>query len=167
MSVKLNPIEPPSREYRKVLHGIYENLYHSKLVAEKKIKLLTYILAWEPWTWRVVGISKSALELIKNQNFKKAKGVVRGHKIDRRETYGKLIKTHHKLDVWWETVWENDQTRLITKDENKVVSLLNEDDVCVVDLKRGMFECNKLIGYKFRVSAEGKYCEELWKRHFE
>ena len=62
--VKLYPIKEPDENYRKELYKIYNSIVESKLEIKKKRNLLTYLFAWENWSWRVVGISVKALEEI-------------------------------------------------------------------------------------------------------
>ena len=54
--------------------------------------LISTILGYEDWAWRVVGISKEALHICKENDFKRPKGLVRDHEYERKETYKKLIE---------------------------------------------------------------------------
>ena len=50
-------VSEPNEETKKEIYKLYKAIYKSNL-EDKKTKLLTYIFAWYPWSWRVVGISK-------------------------------------------------------------------------------------------------------------
>ena len=49
-------VKEPNEKEKKEIYKLYETIYHSNL-KDKKTKLLTYIFAWYPWSWRVIGIS--------------------------------------------------------------------------------------------------------------
>ena len=154
-------ISEPDEETKGEIYKLYQAIFESDL-GDKKTKLLTYIFAWYPWSWRVVGISKGAYEKLKELNFyPKPKRLVRDHFLqDRKITYDQMISAVEILDKnsWWKLFWQNDQTVLMTKDEHD----RDRSKVLCHQLnwKKGYFSCNPLIGFKYRKSYEARYLEE-------
>ena len=71
--------------------------------------------------WRVIGISKEALNVFKVHNFKKVSrmGINRGHIHDRKDTLDQMIKyPFQDAEEWWELFYNRDQTILQTSTEN-------------------------------------------------
>ena len=151
-------VSEPNEETKKEIYKLYKAIYESNL-EDKKTKLLTYIFAWYPWSWRVVGISKGAYQRIKEVDFyPKPNKIVRDHFLqDRKVTYDQMIKNKKLLDFknWWELFWKNDQTILMTKEEHD----RDRGNVLChkLDWKEGYFSCNPLIGFKYRKSYEAEY----------
>lgn len=160
--VKLYPIEEPDENYRKELYKIYNSIVESKLEIKKKRNLLTYLFAWENWSWRVVGISVKALEEIQKNKFASNKGVRRGHIKDRAKTYDLLTSKAFEYEEWWKTFWDNDKTELVTKEENNNPTIKSE--IIKVDISKGYFVSDGLVGFKFRKTAEGEYCKKIWEK---
>ena len=151
-------VSEPNEETKKEIYKLYKAIYESNL-EDKKTKLLTYIFAWYPWSWRVVGISKGAYLEIKEKNFfPMPKKLVRDHFLqDRKVTYNQMIDIVKPLDFknWWNLFWKNDQTVLMTKAEH---DRDRENVLChKLDWKEGYFSCNPLIGFKYRKSYEAEY----------
>ena len=160
--VKLYPIEEPDENYRKELYKIYNSIVESKLEIKKKRNLLTYLFAWENWSWRVVGISVKALEEIQKNKFASNKGVRRGHIKDRAKTYDLLTSKAFEYEEWWKTFWDNDKTELVTKEENNNPEIKSE--IIKVDISKGYFVSDGLVGFKFRKTAEGEYWKTIWEK---
>ena len=160
--VKLYPIKEPDENYRKELYKIYNSIVESKLEIKKKRNLLTYLFAWENWSWRVVGISVKALEEIQKNKFASNKGIRRGHINDRAKTYDLLTSKAFEYEEWWKTFWDNDKTKLVTKEENNNPEIKSE--IIKVDISKGYFVSDGLVGFKFRKTAEGEYCRTIWKK---
>ena len=57
-------LEPPTINTKKELHNIYESVFKSSLPMTKKERILNSIFGYESWSWRVVGISKKALDVL-------------------------------------------------------------------------------------------------------
>ena len=66
MTVKKTPNSEPTEGQKKQLYNLYKAIYHSKL-DNKRNKLMTYLFAWEDWSWRIEGISKGALQILKDK----------------------------------------------------------------------------------------------------
>ena len=117
--VKTIPIKEPGEPYRKELYKIYSSIVESEIDDNKKRNLLTYVFAWENWSWRVVGISLNALKRLQVNKFSSSKGIRRGHIIDRAKTYEILVSKKVDYEEWWQTFWDNDKTELVTNEENE------------------------------------------------
>ena len=87
MSTKPILNKQPSEKHKKQLFELYDAIFESGL-GKKRNKLLTYLFAWEDWSWRIDGISHGSLKLLKrNKFYPKPKGLVRHHyKQDRATT---------------------------------------------------------------------------------
>jgi len=154
----------PSEETRKSIYNFYLLTYESKFSIPKKRHLMTSAMGYEKWGWRVVGITKSAVIEIANNNFKKPKGLERDHfKKSRKDTFNEIfVSEKYNLEKWWEKVWENDETILMTKNEHNKHKNLNKDDVLNVDYKIGLFRANG-IGMSF-TKRDGEFVKELYER---
>ena len=51
----------PTDKIKKEIYQFYTQIYDSSFELQKKKNLLTSIAGWEEWSWRVVGISVSAV----------------------------------------------------------------------------------------------------------
>ena len=162
---KLVPIEEPEEHYRRELYKIYKSILDTSLNVKKKRNLLTYLFAWENWSWRVVGISVNALQKIKDNDFVSNQGIVRGHINDRSKTYDLLTSKTVEYEEWWKTFWDNDATELVTKEENGKKQ--TKSKIVEIDVSKGYFVSNGLVGFKFRKTAEGEYCRDIWKQKFK
>ena len=73
---------------------MYKDLFNSHFSERKKLNLMTAITGWEPWSWRVVGITIDAVGLVKENNghSSSARELVRDHYFQgRTETYKKML----------------------------------------------------------------------------
>ena len=85
-------------------------------------RLLTALMGSMPWSWRVIGITPEALDLFKQNNFKRPPRLIqRGHQINRIETARKLFAgpAPAKLDEFFDIFLKNDETVLMTSEQNK------------------------------------------------
>ena len=159
---KLEKIFEPDDKIKNEIYKLYEVIFDSKL-EEQRIKLMTYIFAWHPWSWRVVGISKGAFNKFKETKFyPKPTKIVRDHFLqDRNTTYEEMLKRSKPLELnkWWNLFWENDQTIIMTKEEHDK----KRDKVVCHELnwEDGYFSCKPLIGFKYRKGIEGLFLEKL------
>jgi hypothetical protein len=160
---KITPLIEPNLPYRRELYKIYVSVFESNLSANKKEGIINSLFSWEAWSWRVVGISFDALRVIKSQNFPaNPKGIVRGHKFDRAKTHQLFLTKLFKFDEWWQMYWGNDETEIVTREENKTHK---KSEVIWIDCNNGYFSCNPKIGFKFRKTIEGERCRILWDEY--
>ena len=125
---------------------------------------MTYIFAWHPWSWRIVGMSRGAYEQLKSNEFTSCKGIVRDHFLqDRNDTYTFMLDRQVPLDFdeWWSHFWKNDQTIMMTRTEHNQ----DRDNVeCFrLNWEDGYFPCASLIGFKYRKTVEGAHLKTMKK----
>ena len=120
---------------------------------------MTSILGRQEWTWRVVGITEEAIKTIIGDNYKSdtKRKLQRDHYYqDRNETYKQIFEKFHPYEDWWNKVWDNDRTILMTKSEH---SLKKKIKIYDLDWKLGLFRANG-IGFKYAQGREGFYIKE-------
>ena len=79
---------------------------------------MTAVLGRQAWSWRVVSISEAAIKAIAKNKFNKPSNMLeRDHIKTRNETYKRIFKEKMPFKEWWDWVWENDKTTLITKED--------------------------------------------------
>jgi len=90
-----------------------------------KIKILERIVAQGTNNWRVVGITRKALEQFADQNYKYVtrSGIQRAHIHRRHDTFGQLIDNKTNEDEFWRLIDERDITILAAKGETKDITL--------------------------------------------
>ena len=165
---KLTPNSQPTEEYKKKLFGLYSAILKSDVDEKKKKNLLTYLFAWEDWSWRIDGISFGSLKCLKEKDFyPKPKGLVRHHyKQDRAKTYQIMLDKTLDFESWWKTFWNNDCTWLITTEEHKNINSMTSSDIkkniINIDWTEGYFKGGGLVGFKYRKSIEAQYVKKLY-----
>jgi hypothetical protein len=114
---------------------IKENIYHDYLlvkkmkadISTKSIILKDIISKWEDF-WKIIGITKNALKVFSDNDFKKKRknvawvgsNINRAHiKQDRIVTNTYLLTNDLSFDEFWDYLIENDKTILATSTENK------------------------------------------------
>lgn len=124
--------EPTDAE-KQNYYAIYELIYDSHFSLSKKRSVITAVLGYEAWSWRVVGITEEAIKAIARNNFNKpARMLARDHHLPRVETYNKIFEIKMPFSEWWDWIWENDKTTLMTNDEHhsKSTSTIYKLDPC-------------------------------------
>ena len=156
----------PTDKLKKEIYQFYTQIYDSSFELQKKKNLLTSIAGWEEWSWRVVGISVSAVGKIidKNGHASVRKELVRDHFFQSRsETYNNMLKTKLNFEDYWKEFWNNDRTILMTKDEHNMINTDKftgqwddySNKVFEIDWKLGNFKSNKVAGFHFTKQKEG------------
>ena len=162
----------PSDDEIKELHDLYKFIMNMKHLNEtKRNELIKSLWKWAPWCYRVVGISKGALDEIcrRYREEKKwdRKGFCRDHVIPQKKTIENLTKeviTDWKK--WWQIVEEGDQTRIVTRTEHDQISAAekvnNEISMQWIRLSPpdGLFQNAGAISFKLRRNTEAKYLVE-------
>jgi len=81
-------------------------------------------------------------------------------KKSRKETYDEIFQSKKlSLEEWWEKVWENDETILMTKNEHQNHKKIKLDDVIKVDYTLGYFRAGG-IGMLF-TKRDGDYVKMI------
>jgi len=162
------PLEEPSIELKKNMHELYMKVFESSFTNQKKINLLSSIGGWEPWSWRVVGITTNAVKRIwdcgGHANVRKE--LVRDHFFQGRVvTYKKMLEKKLSFESWWSEFWENDRTILMTKREHRIIKWESQNDlwknpqdrIFDIDWTCGNFVSNKVAGFHYSNKKEGEF----------
>ena len=104
----------PDLKTKKQLYELYINVFNSSISNLHKEKILGTIFSYEPWSWRVVGISKKALKEFKDNNYNyKSRTFNRDHYFQGQTvTLKKMLEKIMPFNEWWSWFWENDKTLL-------------------------------------------------------
>ena len=115
-------------------------------------RIMTSIMAAKPFSWRVVGITESALKKFSEFNFryKSGAGITRAHLKPRIETVRTLLAPSEPLsEVEFLNIWlQNDRTVLCVSGENKTtvpkfIAFENSDGE--------LFSCHRVLaGWRHR-----------------
>ena len=142
----------PNENIKKELYELYKAVFKSTLSQSHKEKILGTIFAYEPWSWRVVGISKKALKEFVDNSFNYKSGIFqRDHCFQARiTTFRKMLKNLMTYEEWWTWFWKNDKTVLVTKTEHHKKSYNFKEDIIPIDWKEGFFQCAKTIGFEYK-----------------
>ncbi len=124
-------------------------------------RVLTAITAGKAFSWRVIGITRTALDRFAADRFrsKSGQGITRAHVRSRLDTVRELLQPDKPLSErkFFETWLANDRTILCAKGENKravpeYITIENEDGT--------LFACQKLVGWYHR-QREREFLEKL------
>ena len=118
----------------------------------------------ENYGWRVIGITREALDLLATKDFNKSKlsgQLCRGHKKDRIKTTRELfdLKKPMKLDEFYKVFLRNDQTVIMLKKQNNTKPF--PKFIKINNSNAELFPNGPLIGWKHRK----KECEYLRQLH--
>lgn len=147
------------------MHAVYLAIFELPFNIQRKTTLLTALMGGADWSWRVTGITAEALEVLASNDFKYAKGkICRAHLIDRIDTAGAVFQIPSPLteDQFFAKIWENDETVIATKSENKTRGTLPK--IILIDYKLGLFVCNPLVGFRYGKRETG-FLRELHANH--
>ena len=165
--IRSNQIEP-SEDLKRELYRLHKEVVESTVLSfNKKERLLNLIFSYEPWSWRVVGISKKAINEFQKNNFKRIEtgGPQRDHFFKmRKDTIRQMMSSVMPYEDWWLLFWEGDRTIIVTKDEHKKNLITNEnfeENIKNIDHKLGLFRSNPLVGFSFDYRYEGEYLKKL------
>ncbi len=154
----------PTDLSKQEIYSFYKLIYSSNFTFSKKVTLMTQALGMEEWSWRVVGISENAVVEIANNNFNRPTNKLeRDHQSSRAGTCRQIFaETLYSFEDWWNLVWENDKTLLVTKEEHKKK---NFSKIYEIDFSLGYFRDAGKISYKFTKSREGEFIKQLIQKH--
>ena len=154
----------PDLKTKKQLYELYINVFNSSISNLHKEKILGTIFSYEPWSWRVVGITIDAVGLVKENNghSSSARELVRDHYFQgRTETYKKMLSKLLSFDDWWSEFWNNDRTILMTKEEHRFRTSESytgiKKDYFEIVWQNGYFISGKVAGYLFVKKYEGDF----------
>ena len=154
---------------RKALYGLYIALFKAKQACPDDFRdgrlttILTSIMGIENYGWRVIGITREALDLLATNDFNKNKlpGLCRGHKQDRIKTARALFKPKKpmSLDGFYKVFLRNDQTVIMLNEQNNH-SKLFPNFIKINNPNAELFPNGSLIGWKHR-KKEREYLRQL------
>ena len=164
-------IAEPSEDIKKDIYSLYTRIYDSNFSDQKKKNLLTSIAGWEPWSWRVVGITANAVgEIVEaNGQSKQIKSkLVRDHYFQSRSTTSNnLLKRKYNFQEYWEEFWNNDRTIIMTKFQHNNInnpgwSGLNKKgnskkNYFEIEWELGYFTSNPVAGFHYSYKKEGVF----------
>ena len=154
----------PTIEQQKILYEFYKLLHGSGFELMKKRSVMTAVLGYERWSWRVVGITEDAVCAIALNNFRKpSRQLARDHTQSRAMTYTRIFEGKVlPFRTWWEWVWEHDKTTLMTNDEHHSREV---SKVYSIDPALGLFQSTGLAGWYHAKSKEGAFVKALIELH--
>lgn len=122
---------------------------------------MTAALGYETWSWRVTGITKNAVLAIARNGYKKpSKMLSRDHGRPRSETYSEEFFAKAKpIQEWWDWVWKNDETTLMTNEEHRNPLLRSE--VYPLDPTENYFVDTEVAGWHQTKTHEGSMIKKL------
>lgn len=144
----------------------HDYLFILQMKASKsaKVQMLKHIFKQYHNRWRVIGITRSALETLKKNDFKYVSGmkIQRAHIHDCDIIYSNLLNDHFKNhNDWWDYYYKHDETVLSLSSENK--SIKTNKDIIAIDEKLELFKDN---GYVWTHKGnEIEYLKTLYKKH--
>ena len=150
----------PSTAQQSLMHQFYCLIHSSGFALSKKRTLMTSVMGYEKWSWRVVGISEEAIRAIAKHGYRKPpRTLARDHVKPRAETYTKIFEGDlMPLEEWWLWVWEHDKTVLMTNQEHTSRSISR---VYEIDWTLGLFQCAGLAGWSQTKAKEGTFLKNL------
>ena len=158
----------PTDATKKEIYEFYLLINDSNFSLPKKRNLMSAALSYETWGWRVVGITKDALHRIASNNYNLPVGLQRDHnKQSRAETFNQLFdKTRSSYkqlscEEWWDKVWSNDETILMTKEEHNTKKRGIEIKSIAIDYTLGYFLNATGPGMRFTKKWDGEYVRGL------
>ena len=139
------------------LYEQFLSIKNSSFDLATKSRILTVMLSSKKGSWKVVGITKQALEEFKKNNFKYTKGLNRSHIVQRKSTHDKMMSTDfNSHNEWWRFHIENDKTIISMSLENKNVL---HCEIFEVPEELDLFE-NKIISWNHS-SKEVEFLKKL------
>ena len=158
---------------RQALYGLYVALFNAKQACPEDFPsgrlttIQTAVMGIENYGWRVVGITREALDLLATADFNKNKlprALCRGHIVDRIQTTRSLFDRENPmpLEDFFDTFLHNDRTVIMLNTQNDhakpfpaFIEIDNPD--------AALFPNGSLISWKHR-KTEREYLRQLHSR---
>lgn len=169
MKLKTDPV------LRQALYELYVALFNAKQTCPEDFHdgrlttIQTAIMGIENYGWRVVGITREALDLLATVDFSKnklARRLCRGHIIDRIQTTRLLFdrKEPMSLENFFDTFLDNDRTVIMLNEQNNHTTSF-PDFIEIDNSDAELFPNSSLMGWKHR-NKERDYLRQLHSRLF-
>lgn len=145
---------------RKALYGLYVALFKARQTSPEDFHdgrlttILTAIMGIENHGWRVIGITREALNLLATKDFDKNKlprQLCRGHKYDRIKTTTKLFNQEKpmQLEEFFKVFLRNDQTVIMLNKQNDHTKQFPKF-IKIDNPNADLFPNGSLMGWKHR-----------------
>jgi len=155
---------------REALYGLYIALFMAKQTCPEDFrdghltKILTSVMGIENYGWRVIGITRQALDLLATTDFNKGKlpkRLCRGHITDRINTTRELFNREKPVELveFFNVFLHNDQTVIMLNEENNHAGQFPEY-IEIDNPNADLFPNGSLIGWKHR-KKEREYLAHL------
>lgn len=155
---------------REALYGLYIALFKAKQACPEDFrdghltKILTSIMGIENYGWRVIGITRQALDLLATTDFDKGKlpkRLCRGHVNDRIKTTRELFTQEKPVELveFYGVFLRNDQTVIMLNEENNHTGHFPEY-IKIDNSIAELFPNGSFIGWKHR-KKEREYLRQL------
>jgi hypothetical protein len=146
---------------RQALYGLYVALFEARKISLEDFHdgrlttILTSIMGIENYGWRVVGITKEALEVLAKEDFNKNKlprRLCRGHINDRIKTTRELFDQEKpmQIDKFFEAFLHNDRTVIMLNEQNNHSKPFPEY-IEIDNSDAELFPNGSLMGWKHRM----------------
>jgi hypothetical protein len=130
-------------------------------------RMLTGLMGSRPWSWRVIGITRNALEVFARNDFQRPAGKIqRGHRDDRASTARALFREPDaalSLEEFFNVFLQRDETVLMTVEENKHQPDGTFPDFIPIERERQVFPCGTLVGWQHR-KQEVQFLRDLYSQ---
>lgn len=131
-------------------------------------RMLTGLMGSRPWSWRVIGITRNALEVFAQNDFQRPAGKIqRGHRDDRASTARALFRETDAplpLDEFFRVFLQRDETVLMTAEENKHKPNGTFPQFIRIERGKQVFPCGTLVGWQHR-KQEVQFLRELYSQY--
>lgn len=155
---------------RQALHGLYVALFNAKRACPEDFHggrlttIQTAVMGIEDYGWRVVGITREALDLLATQDFNKNKlprQLCRGHITDRIETTRLLFEREAPLGLeeFFKVFLLNDRTVIMLNKQNDHTKPF-PDYIKIDNPNAELFPNGSLMSWKHRKKERG-YLRQL------
>ena len=126
------------------IYSVYKTIFNTGLEVWRKNILLTSLVGGYPSSWKVIGVSESALEALNSYYLVQTPklNVQRAHIVSRMDTAKELFKKKYSKYKFFK-VFQNDYTILVAKGENKK-NLNRTLQVIPIGLNENLFQCARI-----------------------
>lgn len=158
----------PTQQKKEELYKLYELIFDSTFTLSKKRSVITAVLGYETWSWRVVGITEEAVKAIARNNFNKPSRKLCRYKQSSKalmQMQNQIFKQKMVFNEWWDWVWENDQTILMTNEEHRLIHLNQPSKTYLIEPKLSLFVDAEVAGWHQTQAREGAFLRKLCEEH--
>jgi hypothetical protein len=143
------------------IYDVYLALFKLNIKVQRKCSIMTSLLGGDEWSWRVIGITLEAVNLLERNGYKYLKGsICRAHIVGRLTTAKTVYERDEpvSLDELFQIYWANDKTVISTKAENG--NHVRLPLVIPIDHELKNFPCGAVVGWKHR-KQEANFLSKL------